>query len=128
MANVSELSFDDLPGGSDQPRRKLSASAFSFDDLPGGDVSTATDMAKAAAYALPKAGAGFMGLPRDLSDLGAAVRNKLTSYLPEDWQGGVSKADAAIRALNPADVLARNMPGSGQIRANLEQTTGPWYD
>ena len=91
-----------------------------YDDL--APAPTGADIAKSAAYALPKAGAAMAGMVGDVRDLARAGRTKLRSYLPE------SLANLDERIPSPYQLLTSLAPNSGDIRRAAETVTGPWYD
>lgn len=110
----------------DERKRKREAPRDPYAELaPGG---TAEDVKRAVPWSIPKALTGLFGLPRDVRDLATAGREKLYGYLPDIMQGGVKQLDDAVRMLQPTDIIARNLPGSQDLRKSAEAVTGPWYD
>lgn len=107
----------------DERKRKREAPRDPYAELaPGG---TAEDVKRAVPWSIPKALTGLFGLPRDVRDLATAGREKLYGYLPDIMQGGVKQLDDAVRMLQPTDIIARNLPGSQDLRKSAEAVTGP---
>jgi hypothetical protein len=88
--------------------------------------ATALDVAKSAAYAAPKAAAGFAGMPKDFASLSELAHNSLNQYLPEWMQSGAN----AVRNISQSPLLrlAERGVGSQDIRGAAEKVTGPWYE
>jgi hypothetical protein len=105
-------------GGTDYTPQSIDYDALAA-QLGGRDTtpSTMADVGKSVAYAVPKAVTGMAGLPGDVRNLSAAARSKILSWLPDSIAPAVSAAANVGDYLNPATLLAKIMPTSGQLRS-----------